>query len=149
MTFAPQDIRQLTTSGGETLGGLAQRYLGDVSRFRDIADINDLSVFEDILGDQNLDIPLKQAFSRAQPAFTKLSETLNAAQGKAAEYLSSAQDIASQVGIEIPEGYTKAAMDALGEVNGVLGEVESIFDKGLTNGVPYGGRARVVDWLLR
>ena len=131
----PQLVQALT---GDSLGAIAARYLGDSSRFREIADLNDLSPLALLQGGTELEIPTPdEVLNQIRPALTSVRSGLTSA-------LAEVEGVGDRV-----RGYTQEARRLVGEVNGVLGDVESELDSVLQAVRQYQGEAvRLVDWLL-
>lgn len=147
---------RVPTKLGDSLPGLASKYLGSASNFREIAKLNKLNVLEALPANLPIQIPdPDEIIGKVQPILGEVSTTINAAVDQAEGFL----DKVDGLGVSELQGYTKVARDALGEVNGVLGKAESLLGKklkGFKLGGDQAGRRyqdgkvlRLVDWLLQ
>ena len=111
-----------------------------------------------------LDIPLpSEVRGVATRALGTVSNTIRTASGRVSGLVSKVSNAANQIAEILPDsmkGYVAPALAAIGEVNGVLGDVTSRIDKvlgdvgGVLGGAndnrrTYGGSAvRLIDWLF-
>lgn len=127
---------------GETLSSIASDLLGDPGRFRELADLNGIDVFEEVLDRTQIQIPtVDELLKPAAPVLAALQDVEG--------WIEKANEI-------LPEslrGYTKDALKLLGDINGALDDpVSTIGDLlGRAEGI-LGGKDgqlyQVVDWLL-
>jgi hypothetical protein len=127
---------------GETLPSIASKLLGDPGRFREIADLNAIDIFEEALSFTQLQIPtIDELLKPAAPILAGLRNVEGWIE-KANEFLP-----------EEFRGYTKDALKLLGDINGALDDpVSTIGDilgraEGLLGGKD-GQMYQVIDWLL-
>jgi hypothetical protein len=141
----------------ETLSEVADKVFGDSLRFPEILDMNpNLDVFGDLLDlddGVSIDIPeADQILSFAEPVLSEVSEAL----GGMGRYLEQASSTITSVSSHLPpqlKGYAQEALDAIGKVNGIKGEVEQYLDKGKSLASDklreYEGQlVQLVPWLL-
>ncbi|HEY9735490.1 MAG TPA: hypothetical protein V6D06_04380 [Trichocoleus sp.] len=129
---------QIEALPGEDLATLAARTLGDPSRFREIANLNGLNPLERLAGGLPINIPTSaELLAQVEPALSSVVSGVESAL------------LQTQTTLEQVSGYTTEAQRLVGEVNGVLGNVESQLDTLLESARQYQGEAvRLVDWLL-
>lgn len=131
-----------TVISGETLASIATDLLGDPGKFRELADLNAVDIFEEVIDRTQIQIPtLDELLKPAAPVLAKLKDVEG--------WIEKANEI-------LPEefrGYTKDALKLIGDINGALDDpVSTIGDLlGRAEGV-LGGKDgqlyQVVDWLL-
>lgn len=133
-----------TTTSGDSIATLASDiFNGDVTRFTELLDLNpDVDVFGELT--QGLKIELPDTYiilNYAKPVLSEVGETIK----NTTNTISAIQEkLPSQL-----QGYSKEALKLLGEVNGVLGEVESTLDKANSQLQTYSGEpVKLVRWLL-
>lgn len=141
---------QAPIKSGDSLQSLAQQHLGDASKWREIASLNGANPLEFLPVGESLKIPAKSdVFKIAGPKLQAVATGLNGEAGTLAQnFLDQISGEVSKVFNVIPQAQT-----LLGELNGVLGEVESVIDRkkideilsqrGYTEQVN-----RLIDWLL-
>lgn len=123
-------------SAGQTLGSIAGKVLADSSRFREIADLNDLNPLDDLTG-VALEVPLLAELQRIEPALTRIRTGIDATLAQAEEIVSRAQ------------GYSETARNAVGEVNNIFGTIDSTLDQAIDFIADTQNEVtRTVDWLL-
>lgn len=140
--------QEISIGAGETLQSIAQKQLGDFSKWRELADANSLDGISDLVAGSSLKIPdsIQQIAQKAQPLLGKVASGLNGDAGKIAATI---QQTISQI-----SDYATEAQQLLGEVNGIfsdLGETaQSIGTQGNADSArDYQGQAvRLIDWLL-
>lgn len=122
----------------EDLGTFAARALGDPSRFREIADLNGLNPLEALTGGTLLEVPNpEELLAQIEPQLQSVATGVESALQQATTTL------------EQVRGYTQVARNAVGDVNGILGQVDSQLDQVLGTVRQYQGQApHLVDWLL-
>lgn len=129
---------------GESIAAIASDiFNGDVVRFTELLDLNpDIDVFGELTQSLNIEIPdTSQIFNAAKPLLSQIGETITNATG-------TVEAIAGKLPTEL-QGYAKDAIKLLGEVNGVLGEVESTLTKAEEQVREYDGQpVKLVQWLL-
>jgi hypothetical protein len=131
-----------TPIAGETLASIASKFLGDPGRFREIADLNAIDIFEEALSLSQIQIPtIDELLKPAAPILAGLRNVEG--------WIEKANEILP------PEfqGYTKDALKLLGDINGALDDpISTIGDilgraEGLLGGKD-GQMYQVIDWLL-
>jgi hypothetical protein len=132
--------KQLETFGGTPAVMGALEAFGDPTRWREIADLNKLNVLKTPDFAQ-LELPGKDELSlqaQAQPLLTSVANGLNGA-----------GQIASKISPQLG-GYVAEAQRLLGQVNGVLGKAESVYNKAqqIAKTRDYKEAIKLVDWLL-
>ena len=126
----------ISPSAGQTLGSIAGKVLGDSSRFREIADLNDLNPLDD-LSALSISVPLVSELQQIEPALTRIRTGIDAT-------LAQAQEIAIRA-----QGYSETARNAVGEVNNIFNTVESTLDSALEFIASAQNEVgQTVDWLL-
>ena len=126
----------ISPSAGQTLGSIAGKVLGDSSRFREIADLNDLNPLDD-LSALSISVPLISELQQIEPALTRIRTGIDAT-------LAQAQEIATRA-----QGYSETARNAVGEVNNIFNTVESTLDSALEFIASAQNEVgQTVDWLL-
>ena len=126
----------ISPSAGQTLGSIAGQVLGDSSRFREIADLNDLNPLDD-LSALSISVPLVSELQQIEPALTRIRTGIDAT-------LAQAQEIATRA-----QGYSETARNAVGEVNNIFNTVESTLDSALEFIASAQNEVgQTVDWLL-
>ena len=126
----------ISPSAGQTLGSIAGKVLGDSSRFREIADLNDLNPLDD-LSALSISVPLVSELQQIEPALTRIRTGIDAT-------LAQAQEIATRA-----QGYSETARNAVGEVNNIFNTVESTLDSALEFIASAQNEVgQTVDWLL-
>lgn len=141
---------QAPIDSGDSLQSLAQQHLGDASKWREIASLNSTDPLEFLPVGESLKIPTKsEIFQPAKPALQSVATGLNGDPGQLAKnFLDQVQGEVAKIMNVIPQ-----AQVLLGEINGVLGEVESVLDRVKLDEV-LGQRGyneqvnRLIDWLL-
>lgn len=126
----------ITPNPGEDLATFASRTLGDPSRFRDLAALNDLNPLATLSSQAALLVPSQEELAKTlEPALESIKTGVTA----------TLSDLASQVQSYIPEVIRQAA-----DINGIIGEVQGPLNDWLERGtqVIYEGRTQLVDWLL-
>lgn len=135
---------------GDSLQSLAQKHLGDASKWRDVANLDSLNPLEALPIGKEINIPTKaEVFKMAAPALQAIGTGLNGEPGQLiSNFLDQAQgEIAKALNV-IPQ-----AQALLGEINGVLGDVQSVVDREKIDEL-LGDRGysqqvnRIIDWLL-
>jgi hypothetical protein len=115
----------------------AMEAFDDPTRWREVAELNRLDVLND--SPQSIELPSKSdVFKSVQPLLASVADGLNGA-----------STIAGQISPQLT-GYVAEAQRLLGEVNGVLGQVESVYTQAQTaiKTRNYKEAVRLVDWLL-
>lgn len=121
-----KQVQVVRTKPGEDLPALAARvFNGDVSRFTEILDLNpSLDVFGSLPQELDVNIPQpSQILNFARPALSRVSQSLSGV----GRYLSEAEKLLNEAKNVIPEGlqgYASEALDLVGEINGVVGDIE-------------------------
>ncbi|MBH8566710.1 hypothetical protein I8748_31940 [Nostoc sp. CENA67] len=134
----------MQTKTGDTIASLAsQIFNGDVTRFTELLDLNpDIDVFGDLVEGLDLEIPdTSQILNYAKPVLSQIGETLDTA-------TSTLTTLQTQLPGNL-QGYTADALKLLGDVNGVLGDVETTLNKTEEQISSYDGKpVQLVKWLL-
>lgn len=162
-------FQSIISEVGQSIPGLAATYLKNPLYFREICDQNQLNPIADSPLPMNIPLKIPALEAIAPLAASKLDKatgTINAIKGKVnqvgrltGQISGDISDVLTSVDKVLPtqyRGYTKAALDAIADVNGAIGEVESTLtstlekiDKSLSKVRNYGGdRVALVDWLL-
>jgi hypothetical protein len=133
-----------TTIPGDSIATIASDiFNGDVTRFTELLDLNpDIDVFGELTQGIKIELPdTSQILNYAKPVLSGVGETIK----NTTDTISAIQDkLPSQL-----QGYSKEALKLLGEVNGILGEVESTLDKASSQLQTYSGEpVKLVRWLL-
>ena len=140
-----------TVQPGENLALLSARiFNGDPLRFPEILDLNpNLDVFWDLAQEANIDIPTPdQIFNYAQPALTSIGQALQEVNGFTEQATNAINQVAGQLPPEL-QGYAKEALDIVGEVNGIVGEAQTVLTNATDQLRQYQGKAvKLVPWLL-
>lgn len=126
----------ITPNPGEDLATFASRALGDPSRFRDIAALNNLNPLQTLSSQAALLVPTQEELASAlEPVLDSIRTGVT----------TTLTDLASQVQSYIPETIRQAA-----DINGIIGDVQGPLNEWLDKGSQaiYGGRTQLVDWLL-
>ena len=77
---------QVPALSGDSFQSLAQKHLGDATKWREIASLNDSSPLEFLPVGENLKIPTKsEIFKEAQPALQSVATGLNGEAGQLAK----------------------------------------------------------------
>lgn len=141
---------QAPVNSGDSLQSLAQQHLGDASKWREIASLNSANPLEFLPVGESLKIPSKSdVFKIAGPQLQAIATGLNGEAGQLAKnFLDQVSGEVSKVFNIIPQAQT-----LLGEINGVLGQVESVIDRAkvdeLLSKRGYNQEVnRLIDWLL-
>jgi phage tail protein X len=142
--FFNKSMPTLFTKPGDTIASLASDIFdGDVLRFTEILDLNpNLDVFGELVDGVQIVLPdVQQVFNYAKPKLGAIASTIT-----------SATDAISAIQEKLPDklkGYTSKALELLGEINGVVGEVESTLTKVEEQVGEYSGEpVKLVQWLL-
>lgn len=136
----------------DTINAIAARLFpgGDVRRFREILELNpDLDILSDLPEGIELNIPgIEQLENYAQPVLTRIASSLGGAQG----FLNQAETTLQRISGNLPselQGYSRAALELVGEANNVLNEVETVVEGASDRLRDYGGQGtNLVSWLL-
>jgi hypothetical protein len=132
------DFRQVIDIFGGTPAMVgAMEAFDDPTRWRELAELNDLDVLSD--SPEQIELPAKSdVFKSVQPLLASVADGLNGA-----------STIVGQIAPQLT-GYVAEAQRLLGEVNGVLGKVESVYTQAQTavKTRNYQEAVRLVDWLL-
>ena len=130
---------QTLVEQGESLAALADRVLGDPTRFGELLDINpNLDVFGDLVAGQLIELPeLQQVLNMASPRLGRIAQTLNGQQ------ISSTIEQARQL-----QGYVSSAIDQLQQINNIGDAIEIVED--VEAQVRSGARdlVAITPWLL-
>jgi hypothetical protein len=137
---------------GENLSQLADRILDDPLRFTELLDLNPgLDVFGGLTQELSLEIPeASQILNYAAPVFGSVAQALNSADG----FLDQVEGVIVNAVDDLPpqpqlQGYAKEALELVGELNGVVGQAQSIVKEGQEKLRQYEGQAvKLVPWLL-
>ena len=135
---------------GENLSQLSDRLFGDPLRFTEVLDLNpDLDVFGNLAQETSLEVPeAAQILNYAAPVFGSVSKALNQADG----FLDQVEGAIVNIADDLPpqfQGYAKEALELVGELNGVVGQAQSIVAQGQDKLRQYEGQAvKLVPWLL-
>lgn len=133
-----------TTAPGDSIASLAADiFNGDVTRFTELLDLNPgIDVFGELTQGINLELPdTSQVFNYAKPVLSQVGETISGVTGTISAI---EEKLPSQL-----KGYATEALKLLGEVNGVLGDVESTLNKAEEKLQSYQGEpVQLVRWLL-
>ncbi len=126
---------------------LAQDYFGDASKWRDIADLNNINPLQILQAGQQLGIPTdSEIVQRALPILTSIAGGRDGEAGITA--------ILQQQATELIGQYLPEAQALLGELNGASGNVESIVQGVVSKVLGQGARSydgsgvQLIDWLL-
>lgn len=133
-------MAQYQIEAGDSLVTIASRFLGSGKYWREIADLNDISPIEEIPKGINIEIPaIESIVEAASPILSDVSAEVNRVSSKIEAIASILPPV---------EGYAKEAVVALGEVNGVIGEVQQVLTD-IKSRNYKGGSVRLIDWLLQ
>lgn len=134
----------MQTKTGDTIAAIAsQIFNGDVTRFPELLELNpDIDVFGELVEGLDLEIPdTSQILNYAKPVLSQISETLD-----------TATNTLTTLQTQLPEnlqGYAADALKLLGDVNGVVGDVESTLTKVEEKSSTYDDKpVQLVKWLL-
>ncbi|RCJ20128.1 hypothetical protein A6S26_05250 [Nostoc sp. ATCC 43529] len=129
---------------GDSIATLASEiFNGDVTRFTELLDLNpDIDVFGELVEGIDLELPdTSQILNYAKPVLSQIGETLD-----------TATNTLTTLQTQLPgnlQGYAKDALKLLGDVNGVLGDVETTLNKAEEQISSYDGKpVQLVKWLL-
>ncbi|MCC5644798.1 hypothetical protein LC607_18000 [Nostoc sp. CHAB 5824] len=132
------------TQAGDTIAAIASEiFNGDVTRFTELLDLNpDIDVFGDLVEGLDLEVPdTSQILNYARPVLSQIGETLD-----------TASNTLTTLQTQLPsnlQGYAADALKLLGDVNGVLGDVETTLTKAEEQVSSYDGKpVQLVKWLL-
>ncbi|MDM9583096.1 hypothetical protein [Nostoc sp. GT001] len=132
------------TKSGDTIAAIAsQIFNGDVTRFTELLDLNpDIDVFGELVEGLDLELPdTSQILNYARPVLSQIGETLD-----------TATNTLTTLQTQLPsnlQGYAADALKLLGDVNGVLGDVETTLTKTQEQVSSYDGKpVQLVKWLL-
>ncbi|MCC5636327.1 hypothetical protein LC593_10745 [Nostoc sp. CHAB 5844] len=132
------------TQTGDTIAAIASKiFNGDVTRFPELLDLNpDIDVFGDLVEGLDLEIPdTSQILNYAKPVLSQIGETID-----------TATNTLTTLQTQLPsnlQGYAADALKLLGDVNGVLGDVETTLAKVEEQASSYDGKpVQLVKWLL-
>jgi hypothetical protein len=122
----------------------------DVSRFIEILDLNDeLDPLNDAIEGMLLKIPQpEQILNYAEPVLQEIGQQIDAATG----FLDRASEAIEQFGDKLPpqlQGYTKQALDIIGQLNGYGEQAKVLLDGASKQLRTYAGKGtNLVQWLL-
>lgn len=146
------------TPKSDSLWQIAAQTLGDPTKFRDVAEMNGIgNVLNKIDTTKILNIPDPSDYiKKAEPI---LGDIVKSTRGYTKQISALTGDISNKIqsySKYLPpefKRYSDMAVKYLGEVNGVIGKVETELEgklKGITDQLrKYGGQStRLVDWLL-
>lgn len=141
---------QVPVNSGDSFQSLAQKHLGDASKWREIASLNSSNPLEFLPVGESLKIPTKsELFKIAGPRLQSVATGINGEMGELSKnFLDQIEGEVSKALNVIPQ-----AQVLLGEINGALGEVESVVDRIKIDEI-LGQRGyneqvnRLIDWLL-
>lgn len=144
-------MTQLPVNPGESLTALASRvFNGDSLRFTEILDLNpNLDVFSDLLQETQIQIPdVRQVLNFAKPALSRVSSAIGSAGSILNQAESAIGGLSGKLSPEL-QGYATQALEQIGELNGILGDVE-VAIAGAESGLrEYEGQlVQLVPWLL-
>ena len=136
-------MAQIQINAGDTLTAIASKYLGNSSKWRDVAEAAGINPLENLEIGTTINLPdVGSILDKAEPLLNDISAGLN----RASAVLEAASDIPG-VG-----GYAKEAMRALAQINGVKGQATQILGdiRGQAGKLRdyQGGSVQLIDWLL-
>lgn len=150
LEFFIRVMLQTLVNSGDSFQSLAQKHLGDASKWREIASLNDSNPLEFLPVGESLKIPSKsEVFKVAGPKLQSIATGLNGEAGQLAKnFLDLVEGEVSKIMNVIPQ-----AQVLLGELNGVVGEVESVLDRVKLDEIldqrGYNEQVnRLIDWLI-
>ncbi|NDJ20951.1 hypothetical protein GS682_04685 [Nostoc sp. B(2019)] len=134
----------MKTQTGDTIAAIASDiFNGDVTRFTELLDLNpDIDVFGELVEGIDLDLPdTSQILNYARPVLSQIGETIDLSS-------STLNTLQTQLPSNL-QGYASDALKLLGDVNGVLGDVETTLTKAEEQVSNYDGKpVQLVKWLL-
>lgn len=132
---------QVTISPGDTLSAIASQYLGDSSKWREIAEVAGINPLEDLEIGATINLPdIKTYIDKTESVLSDISVGLN----RVSSMLQKTSEIPA-IG-----GYAKAALAQIDKVNGVVSRTGQVLDDvALSNSARnYSGSVELIDWLL-
>lgn len=136
-------MSQITINAGDTLSAIAQKYLGDSSKWREIAEVAGINPLENLQVGTTITLPdLGSVINKATPVLNDVAAGLNGA----TKVLGTVPDV------PVLGDYASYAISQIDKANGVvglgtqiLGDVAFRQDSARN----YNGSVKLIDWLLQ
>lgn len=136
-------MTQIKISAGDTLSAIAQKYLGDPSKWREIAEVTGINPLENLQVGTTITLPdYSRVIDKATPVLNDVSAGLNQA----------SLVLDTLDGVPVLGGYAKIALTQIDNVNGAVGQATQVLadvagtvDKARN----YNGSIKLIDWLLQ